>query len=78
MIAYLQNKGMSPVISTLILAAATIITAALTSLGTTNVSVAEVRGEINVVSQREDDHYKEVQNSLKRIEDGVNELRKQK
>ena len=74
MIAYLKNRGISPVITTLIIATSTIVAAALTSLGVANVGLADVNGRVDVVQTREEDHYSEIQKQLQDIKGTLNVL----
>ena len=66
---HLRNigKGQASLIAVMIVAATTIIGSAFTAWATANGSIADIRTEVRVVQERENNHYAEVQKQLTEI-----------
>ena len=66
---HLRNigKGQASLIAVMIVAATTIIGSAFTAWATANGSIADIRTEVRVVQERENNHYAEVQKRLDEI-----------
>lgn len=75
MIAYLKNKGVSSIMGIVIITIGSILASAITAFATSSNAISKVETKVDVVSERESNHYQEVEKSLLRIESGINELR---
>lgn len=60
----LLTKGQVPLLAVLIGAAGTIVASGLTAWGSASARVGELKGDIRVVEEREDNHYAETQRQL--------------
>ena len=56
------------VLTTLVTAGSMILASVFTSYATANNSIADIRQNISVVEERENNHYTEIQKNLDRIE----------
>ena len=60
-------KGQASLLAVVVAAAATVMGSAFTAWATANGSISDIRTEVRVVQERENNHYAEVQKQLDEI-----------
>lgn len=68
MLQNIAQRGQVSITVALIGAGAMVVTSFLTAYATTSTGVEEVRGEVRVIEERENNHYLELKQSNDRIE----------
>jgi peptidoglycan hydrolase CwlO-like protein len=68
------NKGQMSTLATIITASAMVLGSLVTSYATASNRINTVQTKVEVIAEREENHYKEVQQSLQRIEKKIDSL----
>ncbi len=68
------NQGQFSVIGTIVVAASTIIASALGAWATASTTNNQAMNKVNIIEERENNHYNEVQKSLTSIERKLDEV----
>jgi len=73
-----KNKGQLSILATLIIAGSTIIASALGAWATANSRVDEINTQVQVIQERENNHYAELSKKLDSIDKKLDEVLQKK